>query len=113
MSTTNSFPSPVRTIWVQIEGHTETRFTIEPHMKQIDDLTKSLLGYNREFYQTEFRGQLLSPGAAIPDDITDDDLLELEPCKSDRRKYSMTFYHQINRLFELSDFFIFRSSTNR
>ena len=96
-TTTSLSPSSVRKIWVQIKGYTKMRFTIEPHMKIIDDLTEALFGYNRYLYRTEFRGQVLSPCAAIPDDITDEDLLELKPYKSARRKYSMRFYHQINR----------------
>ena len=99
MSTTTTplSPSSVRTIWMQREGYTEKCFKIEPHMKIIDDLTEALLGEIRHLYRTEFRGQAFSPRAAIPDDITDEDLLELKPCKSARRKYSMRFYHQINR----------------
>jgi hypothetical protein len=96
ITTTTSSPSSVRTIWVWREGCDEMLFTIEPHMKIIDNLKKALIGDNRDLYQTVFRGQILSPRAMIPDDIADEDLLELKLYKTGRRKYSITLNHQIN-----------------
>lgn len=39
------------------EERNEMRFTIQPHMKIIDDLTEALIGENRDLYQAVFRGQ--------------------------------------------------------
>ncbi|CAF1136688.1 unnamed protein product [Rotaria sordida] len=85
VTTTTSSPSFVRTIWVQKDGRNEMRFTIQPHMKIIDDLTEALFGDNRDLYQAVFRGQILSPRAIIPDDIADEDLLELKLYKTGRQ----------------------------